>query len=126
MKMKLSILLALSVISLVSFGQGRRNMDPEEMAKNNTAMMKDSLDLSSDQLKKVEEINLEAAIKMNKAFEEATGDRESMRATMGKLNEETNKKFKVVLTESQWNKYEVILEERRKLMRERRGGGGAN
>lgn len=120
MKMKLSILLALLVISLVSFGQGRR-MDPEEMAKRNTAMMKDSLDLTSDQLNKVDEINLEAAIKMNKAFEEASGDRESMRATMGKLNEETNKKLKAVLTESQWDKYEVILEERRKQRQGRQG-----
>jgi len=121
MKMNMSIIIGMLLISTVSFGQGRR-MDPEEMAKRNTAMMKDSLDLTSDQLTKVEAINLEAATKMNKAFEEASGDRESMRATMGKLNEETNDKLKVVLTEEQWNKYEIIAEQRRKQMRERRGG----
>jgi len=121
MKMNMSIIIGILLISTVSFGQGRR-MDPEEMAKRNTAMMKDSLDLTSDQLTKVEAINLEAAAKMNKAFEEASGDRESMRATMGKLNEETNDKLKVVLTEEQWNKYEIIVEQRRKQMRERRGG----
>jgi len=99
------------VISLAGFGQGgqsqgqRGDFDPEKTAKKNTDAMKERLDLSDDQFKKIERINLTAANKMKNTFDNAMGDREAMRSAMMKVNEETNKELKAVLTEDQWTEY---------------------
>ncbi len=129
MKTKMiTLFLSAMVISYISYSQGgqgsqggRRDFNPEEQAKKNTEAMKERLKLTDDQYKKVEKINLEAANKMKYTYDNAMGDREAMRSAMMKVNDETNKELKAVLTEEQWKEYELMQKERRE--RARRGLG---
>ena len=119
------------MISLIGFGQGgqsgqgggqgRRDFNPEDMAKKSTEAMKERLELTEVQFTKVEKINLTAANKMKDTFDNAMGDRDAMRSAMMKVNEKTNKELKAVLTEIQWEEYEVMQKERREQMRRRTG-----
>lgn len=126
----LTFFISAMMISVLSYGQGgqggqgqgRRDFDPEEMAKKNTDAMKERLELTETQLTKVEKINLTAANKMKDTFDNAMGDREAMRSSMMKVNEETNKELKAVLTATQWEEYEVMQKERREQMKRRAGG----
>jgi hypothetical protein len=126
----LTFFISAMMISVLSYsqggqdgqGQGRRDFDPEEMAKKNTDAMKERLELTETQLTKVEKINLTAANKMKDTFDNAMGDREAMRSSMMKVNEETNKELKAVLTAAQWEEYEVMQKERREQMKRRAGG----
>ena len=120
----LTLFLSAMVVSYISYCQGgqgeRREFNPEEMAKRNTEAMKDRLKLTDDQYKKIEKINLEAANKMKYTYDNAMGDREAMRSAMMKVNDETNKELKLVLTEEQWEEYEVMQKERRERARQGR------
>ena len=103
--------------------RGMGNFDPKEMAKRQTEELTKTLDLNKDQQKKVLDLNLKQAEKMQAMREEMRnggGDREAMRGKMMQLREEQNKEMKKVLTESQYKKYEKYLEERRNM----RGQGG--
>ena len=106
--------------------RGMGNFDPKEMAKRQTEELTKTLDLNKDQQKKVLDLNLKQAEKMQAMREEMRnggGDREAMRGKMMQLREEQNKEMKKVLTESQYKKYEKYLEERRN-MRGQEGPGG--
>ena len=110
------------LISAASMAQ-TRDFNPEEFAKRQTAQLKEELGLTSDQEKKVYEINLESIKKMGELREESRssgGGFEGMREKMSKVREEQNKKMKEVLTDDQWTKYEKYLEDRRNRMRGRR------
>jgi biopolymer transport protein ExbB/TolQ len=113
--------LALLLISVVSFAQ-QRNFEPEEVAKRQTAQLKEELELNADQEKKVYEINLESMKKMGEMREKMRGggNFEGMREKMAEAREEQNKKMKKILNDDQWTKYEKYLEERRSQMRDRR------
>ena len=122
----ITLFLSTMVISFAGYCQGgqgsqsgRRDFDPEEQAKKNTAAMKERLKLSGEQYIKVEKINQVAATKMKYTYDNAMGDRDAMSSAMMKVNDETNKELKAVLTENQWEEYELMQKERRE--RARRG-----
>lgn len=119
---KMSVLLMfLFLVSAMSMAQPR-DFDPEDLAKRQTAQLKEELDLNEDQEKKVYDLNLESTKKMSKLREEmqSGGGFEGMREKMTEIREEQNKKMKEILTEKQWTKYEKYQEERRSRMRDRR------
>lgn len=102
-------------------GRGRGNMDPKEMAARQTQVMQDSLNLTADQLPKVETLNMEYAEKMKGIRDKADGDREAMRDAMMPMMKEKDVELKAILTGEQWTKLQAI----RKTAREsgqRRGG----
>ncbi len=104
-----------------SFGPG--NFDPEAMVDRMMEETTETLDLSKDQEKQLREIMLENFDKMAKMREEmqnSGGGFENMREQMQEAREEQNKKIKEILSEEQWEKYQVMQEERRA----RRGQGG--
>jgi Spy/CpxP family protein refolding chaperone len=110
-----------SVIAQQGQGRGRGNMDPEEFAKRQTTQMKESLELTAEQLSEVEKLNLEYAEKMKEAREQAGDDREAMRSAMMEMVKAKDVKMKKILTAEQWTKFEA---ERKERMQNRRGGGG--
>lgn len=119
------IMLVAMLFATASMAQdrGMGNFDPKEMAKRQTEELTKTLDLNKDQQKKVLDINLKQAEKMQAMRDEMRnggGDREGMRDKMMKLREEQNKEMKKVLTDDQYKKYEKYLEERRNM----RGQGG--
>lgn len=119
---KMSVLLMfLFLMSAMGMAQPR-DFDPEDLAKRQTAQLKEELDLNEDQEKKVYDLNLESTKKMSKLREEmqSGGGFEGMREKMTEIREEQNKNMKEILTEKQWAKYEKYQEERRSRMRDRR------
>lgn len=123
------LLLVLVLGTSISIAQNRgeqRNMNPEDMAKNQTKELKEKLDLDSKQEKKVYELNLKSANKMVAMRDEmrsGNGDRDAMRQKMTELRNEQNKEMKKILSDDQYKKYEKYVEERRNNMRNRGGGG---
>lgn len=99
-------------------GQGRQNLDPEEMAKKQTEQMVESLGLNAEQAKAVEKINLDAATEMKKMFEAPRDEdnREQMREQMKAFMDKKNKALKEVLTEEQ---YKLMLEQEKAKREER-------
>ena len=101
-------------------GGGGRNMNPEQRAQEQTALMTEKLTLSEAQTAKVGEINLKYANKMKEARDAADGDWSTMRETMGAIRAEQDKELQTVLTKDQWTKWSEYREE----MRANRGGMG--
>lgn len=120
-------LLLMFVILMAGAGiaqPNQRSMNPEDMAKRQTAQLKEVLDLNKDQEKKVHELNLKSSKKMMALRDENQGGGfEGMREKMTEIREEQNKEMKKVLTEAQWSKYEKYQEERRSRMNNRPGSG---
>ncbi len=80
--------------------------NPEYMAQKQTEMMKERLDLTSQQIPEVYEINLKTAKKMI-AFREAhRGDRTAMQKKMQELQKEKEPALKKILTDQQ---YEALV-----------------
>ena len=104
-------------------GQGR-NFDPKAMAERQTKLMKDSLDLSADQLTKVEGIHLKYAEEMAAAREANQGDRDAMRAKMRELRPRQEEELKAVLNAEQWSEYVRIRQEMRSRYQRGQGGQG--
>ncbi|SHI67861.1 protein of unknown function [Tangfeifania diversioriginum] len=119
------ILLSIMLVSLAGIAQprGQRNFDPEQMARRQTDMLKDTLELNEEQEQKVYELNLETGQKMSALRDEIQGsDAGAIREKMGEIRAEQNEKMKDILTEEQWGKYEKYLENMRARWQQRRGG----
>ncbi len=101
---------------------GGRMMDPEEMAKRETEMLKKELNLDDATTEKLGEINLKYSKKRMEIFKEmresGNFDREKMREKMTELDAEKNKELKKIFTEEQYEQYEKLMKE----MREKRPG----
>lgn len=100
-------------------GGGRYNMEPKELAERQTNQMKESLDLTVEQLPKIEALNLQYAEKIGEARDAAGDDRESMRNAARELMKKKDVELKKILTAEQWTKFEAERKERM----QNRGGG---
>lgn len=105
-KMAVIILMLLFQFTLVN-AQGR--MTPKERVKD----LKDKLELTDEQAKKVEVIFEESAVKIKEVREKNMGDRAEMMKAMMPINQEQDKKIDSLLTDKQKVKYEEIKKERR-------------
>lgn len=95
--------------ALAQQGQGgRRMMDPDERL----AQLTEQLDLTDEQAKELRPIIEEQTKKQEEIFQNASGDRETMRADMMKLLDETEKAYAEVLTEEQMNQYREMMQRR--------------
>lgn len=106
---------------------GPGNFDPSAFIDRQMDQMKESLDLSSDQEKQIREILTNGSESMQKMREEMRNsgdDFEGMRENMQKMREEQNSKLKAILSDEQWEKYEVMQEEMRSRRGDRMGGPG--
>lgn len=117
------LLIALIMGTLVGTAQNWQSATPEEMAKKQTADIKEKCGLNKDQEKKVYDLSLKSGKEMAKMRSEMQGggDRDAMRDKMTKMRDEQNKEMKKILTADQYTKYEKYLEERRAA---RQQGGG--
>ncbi len=104
-------------------GMGPGNFDPQAMVDRMVDDMDENLDLSKKQeekIRKIMEENFESMAKMREEMQDSGAGFEGMREKMQKVREEQNNKMKEVLSDEQWEKYQVMQEERRA----RRGQGG--
>ena len=90
---------------------------PEEMAKMETEQMKSSLNLSGDQLTRVEAINLKYAQKMGEMFQQGPpSDFAEMQKKMEEIQKAKRADLEKVLTPDQLKTYDQMMEERMKNM----------
>lgn len=93
---------------------------PEEMAKMQADQMKQTVNLNDDQYNKVLVVYKESGEKMRKMFE---GGGQPDFSKFGEIQEEQNKKFKEILTDEQYKKWDEYQQEMRKNMGGFGGGG---
>ena len=93
---------------------------PEEMAKMQADQMKQTVNLNDDQYNKVLVVYKESGEKMRKMFE---GGGQPDFSKFGEIQEEQNKKFKEILTDEQYKKWDEHQQEMRKNMGGFGGGG---
>ena len=95
--------------ALAQQGQGGRQMlDADERL----AQLTERLDLTDEQVKELKPIVEEQTKKQEDIFQNASGDRETMRAEMIELQDETMKQYAEVLTEEQMNQYREMMQRR--------------
>ena len=98
---------------------GRRMLDADQRL----AQLTTQLDLDDAQVEQMRPIVEEQTKRQQALFESYSGDRETMRAEMTKLREETDEQFAEVLTKEQMNKYRELRQQR---MRQGRPPGRGN
>jgi hypothetical protein len=119
---KLLLMFCLGVVlALPAFAQrpDREKMTPEEVAKRQTQMMKDSLQLDEKQIAKVDAINLEYAKKMMELREKDVPQAERMQEFQVM---QTNKEYEIkkCLNKEQAKRYQKIQEAMRARRQDRR------
>ena len=100
------------------------NNNPELAADKLTAEMLDKLQLSDAQLPKVKAINLNHLEKVQELRQQASGDRSAMQSLKTNLQKDTNAEMKLVLTDSQYQKYLSMQTENTGRRRGSKGSGG--
>jgi Spy/CpxP family protein refolding chaperone len=112
-------------------GQGRPQMNPEEMVKRQTARLVEELKLNKDQEAKVLAINKKYMEKnsfdWSKMRDASDDERTKMREEMTKVQNERNKEIKAVLTPDQVKLFDENLKKREEMRRNgqfRMGAGG--
>jgi len=105
-------LFALVLVSTPALAQqgpgGRRMLSSDERL----AQLTEQLDLTDEQAKQMKPIIEEQSKKQQEIFDSASGDRETMRAEMMNLMEETDEQYAEVLTEEQMNTYRKMRQQR--------------
>lgn len=103
------LIIGLAVLSFNSFAQDKKKPTPEERAKKMSEKMKTELDLTDDQTKKIEAVNVET-IKKKRALEEEI---KALRAKVKAVKENQKTKYKEILTPEQFEKLQEMVKERR-------------
>jgi hypothetical protein len=118
--MKKTLVLTLSILFAMVLVANAQPPSAEEMAKRQTEEMKANLNLTADQLTKVEAINLKYANKMSEMFAGGPpSDFEEMRTKMQENQKAKRVELEKVLNADQLKKYDQMQEER-----QRNGPGG--
>lgn len=90
-----------------------KKMTPKERAGE----LKEKLDLSEQQLVKIEKIFVETDKKMKAMFEKKSAEREEMHNAMNEVMESTDKEIMKNLNENQKKEFMKLLEERKSEMK---------
>ena len=89
---------------------------PEERAEKMTNRLKMTLNLSDDQVAKAREINLKTAQSMKEVKEK---HKQEMMSDFKKIEDETDARYKEILTAEQFAKYQQMKEQRKQKMKEK-------
>lgn len=118
--------LILGVIGFAHAQGGGQMRSPEERSKRTLEQLTEKLKLTDDQKTKVMAVLTDQNTQMNKAREEANGDRDAMRASFTKIQADGQTKINALLTDDQKKAYATWQEERKAAMQNRGGMGGGN
>ncbi len=110
----IALLLSLSSLTSAEAQWSGHQLDPAEIAAQQTRLMTDSLHLSTAQVERVSEVNTRYALKQQELRDNSDGDFKSLRESMGALVREQNVELKKYLTGEQWTTWQRIREEQRK------------
>ena len=117
----MAVALALVSVCASAQGFGGGQFNPEDMAKRQATMLKDSCSLDTAQYSKVLNLYVEQSKEMMKMMQDMQNGGGMGGFDMGamqKRQEDFDKKLKAVLTEEQFKKYQMMQENRRKRMQQ--------
>jgi protein CpxP len=112
------------VITFAHAQGGGQMRSPEDRAKRTLDQLTEKLKLTDDQKTKVLAVLTDQNVQMNKAREEAGGDRDAMRTSFTKIQADGAVKINALLTDDQKKAYTTWQEERKAAMQNRAGGMG--
>jgi hypothetical protein len=110
------IIFLLSTLGCSDNQNFRSRISPEERA----AQLKERLNLTDEQTRKVEQIYRESQEKISKMRDQFEGDRSQMREKMMEQRQDINNKIEEILYEDQIGLYREYQEERQQFRRDRR------
>lgn len=108
---KISLMLIVMLLVSMSINAQMRRT-PKERAEN----LKQRLELTDEQTKKVESIYTESEKKAMKLFEQSSGDREESMKSMREIMNESDAKIEKILNKKQKEAFKKIKEERMQRM----------
>ncbi len=111
----LSLLLTASILMAQTKPEGRAQRTPEQRAELLTQRMTEKLTLNQDQAKKLEEVHLAQAEKMDKLKEKYAATRKEFRSEVMSVHQLTEDQYKAILTPEQYQKYLQLKEERKQI-----------
>lgn len=101
MKKQMRIVMAMMVVAIALPLQAQKKGEPCGKLEKHVQFMKDSLNLTSDQTTKVEEIKANACIKLQNAVAETEGNKEARHEKVSQIMKETHQAMAAVLNDDQ-------------------------
>ena len=118
-------ILVIAITGMGNFAYSQEKLDefmtettPEERAQFQTDYMKENLSLTGDQEKKVHDVNVKYAEKMQEAYEAPNNEQQKLNA-MKRINAEKEAELKLILSADQYATYEKNKEAMKKKVKER-------
>jgi len=112
--------LLLSMVMTTAFGQrgqgqGMRNQDPEESAKQQIKVLKEIVKIDKKEEAKIKELFVKNAKERTKSIQEMrnSGSRDGMREKMQEMRKKQDEALKKILGEKRMAKYTKEMEKRR-------------
>lgn len=112
------------VITFANAQGGGQMRSPEDRAQRTLDQLTEKLKLTDEQKPKVLAILTDQNVQMNKAREDANGDRDAMRASFTKIQTDNQAKITALLNDDQKKAYTTWQEGRKAAMQNRAGGMG--
>lgn len=122
--MKKLVFAMLLLLPLTALAQPQTPPKPEEMAKKQTERLKKEVTLTADQEKKVNEVYLASATKMEAAFKSGQSSRETMVAKLKEIRAEEETQLKTILTADQFTQFQAAQKKWDAERAQRHGGPG--
>ena len=121
----LTFILVFAITGMGNFAYSQEKLEefmtettPEERAQFQTDYMKENLSLTGDQEKKVHDVNVKYAEKMQEVYEAPTSDEQKLKS-MKRINGEKEAELKLILKPDQYATYEKNKEAMRQKIKER-------
>jgi hypothetical protein len=116
---KIIVVMFVGALLIPMFSHAQQASDGKSRAEQMTNRLKDSLQLSTEQAKKVRMIYDSMQVRMASDREAHGGDRDAMMQAMRTRMEKADKEIEALLTPDQNKKFEVFKKEREQRMRRR-------
>lgn len=116
---KIIVVMFVGALLIPMFSYAQQTRDGKSRAEQMTNRLKDSLQLSTEQTKKVRAIYDSMQVRMASDREANRGDRDAMMQAMRIRTEKADKELEALLTPDQKKKFEVFKKEREQRMRQR-------
>ena len=120
-----TVILVFAITGMGNFAYSQEKLEefmtettPEERAQFQTDYMKENLSLTGDQEKKVHDVNVKYAEKMQEAYEAPTNEQQKVKS-MKRINGEKEAELKLILSADQYATYEKNKEAMKKKIKER-------
>jgi hypothetical protein len=119
LKIVATILILIPFATQAQDMQGMQMKTPQERAQNQTKMLQKRLNLSADQTNAVSSLNMSMANSMDSLMH-SSADKKTVSRARKQMAMDKETKLQSILTQDQYKQYQVLEEERKQRMMQRR------